>query len=461
MKIRAELEDDFYTKGFNSETDPFKKGGLAQRLTKLYGSLEQCTVSILDGRWGSGKTVFVRQWKHQLETQGIPCIYFDAFAADYVESPFRALASAFVRAAKQAQGHDKKTYDDFLNAASKVAKVIAAPAAKIAVKAVTLGLIGSAELEDFKAVAEGIAGDLSDVSASAVKTMLEEQAGDEASFEALRTSLAELPVLLAKKLGDGHKKTEVADDEFSPSLVVIIDELDRCRPDFALGVLEVLKHFFRAERVHFVLVTNLNHLLLSVEKRYGVGEAAGEYIQKFYDFLIPFEESEQYRSTTNASLHASRLLASMMSGAETQGGSELTQNVSQIIGAYDLSLRQTERIVTNVVLAQINFNEKNYRPGILIALLATIKCLDPEMFCNIKNYKLDTIRMQSFILDSQVPKSEFSDHLLRIVRYHSDENLDVNDPEFQYFGHSIVSYGFNNRLEIFPYLANAVIDKFG
>ena len=83
------------------------------------------------------------------------------------------------------------------------------------------------------------------------------------------------------------------------------------------------------------------------------------------------------------------------------------------------------------------------------------------MFCNIKNYKLDTIRMQSFILDSQVPKSEFSDHLLRIVRYHSDENLDVNDPEFQYFGHSIVSYGFNNRLEIFPYLANAVIDKFG
>jgi hypothetical protein len=459
LKIRSDLQDDFYAKGFTAETDPFDRSDLAGRLTKLYGALSQGTVSILDGRWGSGKSVFARQWKNHLESNGTPCIYFDAFSADYVDSPFRAVASAFVRAAKEAQSHDKAGYDRFLNAASRAAKIIAAPAVKMAVKAVTLGLVGGAEVDEMKAVAEGVASGLGDVSEATVKAMLEEQAEDEANFEALRTSLATLPELLSKKLS--AEQGRVKEEGEISSLVVIIDELDRCRPDFALGVLEALKHFFRADRVHFVLITNLNHLLLSVQKRYGVGEAAGEYIQKFYDFLIPFEGRQQSNDTTNASKHASRLLSKMLPGANTQDGAQLAENVAQFINAYDLSLRQAERIVANVVLAQIDFSQRNFRPGLLVALLACIKAQEPSLFAEIKRGRLDFDRLMAFIARGDWRDGLGGNRFINIIRYHSDPNVDENAPEFEHFGSAFWQFNFRSRLDILPHLANAVIDRFG
>jgi KAP family P-loop domain len=461
MKIRAELPNDFFSKGFTPETDPFGKGDLAERLTKLYSNLSQGTVSILDGRWGTGKSVFARQWKHYLETNGVPCIYFDAFAADYVDSPFRAVASAFVRAAKEAQAHDKPVYDGFLNAASKALRIIAAPAAKTAVKAITLGLVGSADIDDWKAAAEEVASGLGDVSEEAMKTVLEGQAADEGSFEALRASLAKLPDLLAKKLLADQGTGEEDENAVSPSLVVIIDELDRCRPDFALGVVEVLKHFFRAERIHFILVTNLNHLLLSVQKRYGVGEEAGEYIQKFYDFIIPFEEPQQLHDATAASLLASRQLQIMLTGPNTADKADLIGRVADHIRAYDMSLRQAERIVTIVVLAQIDFAQQNYRPGILVALLATIKAHEPALFTNIKNRRLNAAQMQAFIKKGNWSDEHVSDRMAKIARYHSDPDLNENDPEYQHYSGDHWRYNIGSRLAILPYLARHVIDRFG
>ncbi len=39
-------------------------------------------------------------------------------------------------------------------------------------------------------------------------------------------------------------------------LVIIIDELDRCKPDFALNVLEIIKHCFQVPNVYFILGVN-------------------------------------------------------------------------------------------------------------------------------------------------------------------------------------------------------------
>lgn len=50
-------------------------------------------------------------------------------------------------------------------------------------------------------------------------------------------------------------------------IVFIIDELDRCRPDYALNLLEIIKHFFTVPNVHFVLGVNLRELENSVKAR--------------------------------------------------------------------------------------------------------------------------------------------------------------------------------------------------
>ncbi|MGJ8628553.1 MAG: KAP family P-loop NTPase fold protein [Sulfitobacter sp.] len=76
--------------------------------------------------------------------------------------------------------------------------------------------------------------------------------------------------------------TAPVDDDGAPKkLVIIVDELDRCRPDYALSLLEIIKHFFDVPHVHFVLGANMRELQNSVSARYGTGIDAAMYLQKF------------------------------------------------------------------------------------------------------------------------------------------------------------------------------------
>ncbi|MFM8746051.1 MAG: P-loop NTPase fold protein [Aestuariivirga sp.] len=80
------------------ENDLFGNERLAEGLTNLISEVEQPLVIALDGDWGSGKTTFLKQWKHSLEHRenSFPVIYFDAFENDYVEDAFAALAREVV-----------------------------------------------------------------------------------------------------------------------------------------------------------------------------------------------------------------------------------------------------------------------------------------------------------------------------------------------------------------------------
>ena len=62
---------------------------------------------------------------------------------------------------------------------------------------------------------------------------------------------------------------DVDEGEKVRPLVVVIDELDRCRPDYAISLLEIVKHFFSVPNIHFILGVNLDALCHSVKVRYG------------------------------------------------------------------------------------------------------------------------------------------------------------------------------------------------
>ncbi|MDP2049071.1 P-loop NTPase fold protein [Cypionkella sp.] len=81
---------------------------------------------------------------------------------------------------------------------------------------------------------------------------------------------------------------KLTEDEVSP-IVIVIDELDRCRPDYALSVLEVIKHFFAVPKVHFILGINGVALENSVKARYGAEMDAESYLRKFINvsFSLP------------------------------------------------------------------------------------------------------------------------------------------------------------------------------
>lgn len=57
--------------------------------------------------------------------------------------------------------------------------------------------------------------------------------------------------------------------EKNDRVVFLVDELDRCRPDHAIGILEWSKHAFSIDGVHFVLGVHLDQLSLTVKQLYG------------------------------------------------------------------------------------------------------------------------------------------------------------------------------------------------
>ena len=119
---------------------------------------------------------------------------------------------------------------------------------------------------------------------------LEDQLGEYQSanhaFNAFRNKLSEVAEELAKS------------SEGKP-LIVVIDELDRCRPGYAIELLEVAKHLFNVDRVIFILALDRAQLAHSVRAMYGSEFGAEEYLKRFFDvsFRLPDPEVAPYVSS--------------------------------------------------------------------------------------------------------------------------------------------------------------------
>ena len=80
-------------------------------------------------------------------------------------------------------------------------------------------------------------------------------------------------------------------------LIFIIDELDRCRPDYAVEVLERIKHFFSIKGIVFVLSIDKEQLCNSIRGHYGSDRInAEEYLRRFIDveYLLPKPDIDSY-----------------------------------------------------------------------------------------------------------------------------------------------------------------------
>ena len=101
---------------------------------------------------------------------------------------------------------------------------------------------------------------------------------------------------IAKKQDEVYKKineyiTELLSEKYE-RLIIIIDELDRCRPNFAVELLERIKHYFDDERLMFVFATNLEQLQYTVKKYYGNDFDGYSYLDRFFDIKLSIPEAD-------------------------------------------------------------------------------------------------------------------------------------------------------------------------
>ena len=78
--------------------------------------------------------------------------------------------------------------------------------------------------------------------------------------------------------------------EEAEKLVVFVDELDRCKPSFAIEMLERIKHYFDDERIIFVVSLNKEQLIHTISNYYGSEFDATRYLNRFFDVSINLPE---------------------------------------------------------------------------------------------------------------------------------------------------------------------------
>ena len=78
-------------------------------------------------------------------------------------------------------------------------------------------------------------------------------------------------------------------------LVVFIDELDRCKPEYAVQLLERIKHYLTNDRITFVFSVNIEELQHTIKSLYGDGFDACRYLDRFFDYRIELPPANMNR----------------------------------------------------------------------------------------------------------------------------------------------------------------------
>lgn len=265
----------------------------------------------LDSGWGDGKTFFLKRLSKQLEASGHVSIYVDAWAADHLDDPLLPLLAGIDAELKQRIGVKNNNLGSKATTAWQAAKRNALPllgmVAKGAAKSAVKKVIGEAA-EDVSALLNGKvetesgAGNVMQTSKPQAIPKSEKSLLPETVAAAVKgtgdTAVAEADALINGQINDYQARIN-AKESFAQHLstlasainknndnkllVVLLDEIDRCRPTFALEMLERIKHFFDVDGVVFIVAADTEQLEHSIRAVYGQGFDAVRYLHRFFE----------------------------------------------------------------------------------------------------------------------------------------------------------------------------------
>lgn len=265
--------------------DPFRNDLLnrkepAQILTQLIDGIDGPCVLAVDAAWGAGKTTFLKMWAQHLRNERVPVVEFNAWETDHAGDPFVAIVTELTEGLR---GFEDESLTQKIGATKEAAKQVALRAMPGLIRVATAGVL------DLQPLMEK---ELGRLLASYAEDRLKQYTGEKASIEEFRTKLQEVAESLALS-------------ECRP-LIVMIDELDRCRPSYAVELLEITKHLFDIDQAIFVLAVNRDQLTHSIKALYGNDFDATGYLRRFIDldFRLPKPDKPNFLV---AALNAARV----------------------------------------------------------------------------------------------------------------------------------------------------------
>ena len=260
---------------------PFKNDLLdrqrpARILTRIVDSIEGPCVLSIDGAYGSGKTTFLRLWQQHLQNEGFPVVRLNAWETDHSGAPLLALTEGIDRDLKALNDRETRPFVKKLTIAAQNFATHTAPT-------LAAGIAGT-----------GVAATGAPPSAVAATGAAAKRAA-EGAINRLRKRRDSVPEF-RRNLADLAKSLV---DRSGHPLVIAIDELDRCRPSYAVEMLEAAKHLFSVDHVIFALAVNRSQLSHAVKALYGQDFEADDYLKRFFDVDFRLPEPDKVTFVTD------------------------------------------------------------------------------------------------------------------------------------------------------------------
>lgn len=228
----------------------------------------------VDSSWGTGKSTFIHMWKEDVEKRNpeYEIVIYDAWANDYWENAFeplmeRLMSSIALNSALEKKG--ESAIVDVLKGAGKIAVHLAG------------GFIKNKTGIDIND--EVVRSGLANLSDSGKKiydlAMLNLESFKE--FKEFKENINLLNRALCLALNNEDGKV----------IVIVIDELDRCKPTFAIQTLEIVKHILNnVSNIVFVFSIDLDQLSHSIAAVYGRRMDSVGYLRRFFNYIFKFPE---------------------------------------------------------------------------------------------------------------------------------------------------------------------------
>jgi hypothetical protein len=342
-------------------------------------------------------------WKGYVEHQRsnkFTTIYFDAFSNDYQVDPFLAISSELYDSIECGPEEVKK---DLIHKVGRVSRGLLRGGLKQAIRIGTSGLIDGQVVDS---VRDGLSKVLSDQVDSIVEEKLKTSKEDKEVFEEFKTFLED---------------TYVNQSGGRP-VVFIIDEMDRCRPDFALDLLEVIKHFFSVKGFTFLLVVNKTQLLNNVEWRYGRDTSSMYYLEKFIDLWVHLskERIESSPEQELAEIYFDKSIERMLEEGEHIKNEDTAKCIKFLISVTKPSYRQIEKILTYYALFEnLCSTSRQQHTQILGAAYCVLKVVDPNLLNAWLTNQTDPneIKNRLGIMDMNQDDSWYAPMLAMLLKY--------------------------------------------
>jgi KAP family P-loop domain len=323
------------------------------RLTRMAERLPEGGVIGVDGQWGEGKTWLATHWRSSLGLDW-PSVYLNAFEWDHQDDAFVAIASSLLEVVK-APGDSSRVGPQLKKMLVKVGAVFLKKAPSAIASMATAGLSDEFTKALGDATASAAEGAVEAAEAQML-AVLEAASKREMALEGLRNAV----------------RGFVDAREGGKPLVVVVDELDRCRPEFALELLERLKHLFDMPGLVFVLFVNRDQLEAAVATRHG-SPAGGTYLDKFVHLWAPPLQDWKLAAPNklaNCHFELMKKFADRLACGTQLGG--FFRPFSYITAALALPPRSLERAVSALASMQEipSFDANSLLPWVLILSVA-------------------------------------------------------------------------------------------